>query len=224
MRPGGPGGRESKVPVNEAPWWGKLQGVTALWVIAAGWVVIGGGTAIVMARRGHDVTSWAVLGLVLGPLAAAFAIGSARSEADAGPAVLAAGRPGPGSVDVLVGIDGSPEASAALRAAVELHRQHLGRLCLAAVVPFDAEVDPGVTAALQGTAAEVAALAPTTVVLRGEPADALGAHARAEGFEVLVVGARGRGRAAGPLGSVAARLAAGAPVPVLVGPADRGRR
>lgn len=187
-------------------------------VVAVAWVVVGGITAVAMVRRGHDAATWAGIGFLFGPLAVAAAVAASRASTAGGDVrVLATGRPGPGGVDVLVGLDGSPEAGAALAAAVDLHGDRIGRLTLAAVVPHDAEPGPEVALTLDDAARTVAGLEPGRVILRGEPAAALARHAAEEGYALVVVGARGRGRSSSPLGSVAARLAGGAAVPVLVG-------
>jgi nucleotide-binding universal stress UspA family protein len=129
----------------------------------------------------------------------------------------------------LVGIDGSPQAAAALDAAVDLLGPQLGRLTLAAVTTRDATVardqeearlcrelrwqagriQPRLVAAGVQAAAEL-------VVLRGQPADVLARHAAAGGYGLLAVGTRGAGLTHRLLGSVAEALAAGTSVPVLL--------
>jgi nucleotide-binding universal stress UspA family protein len=193
-----------------------------LWAIVVVWLVAGAATAVVLARRGHDPAVWAVIGLVLGPVAPVLGIASVRAESRQRALVVHLGRRGLGSTDVLVGIDGSPEAEASLRLAVALHGRSLGRLALATVVPFDEPSDADAVALLRAASHLVPKRAPTTVVLRGEPADALGHYAHTEGYDLLAVGSHGRGRSGSPLGSVAGRLAANAPVPVLVSPRSIG--
>jgi len=195
------------------------------WVAALGvaWLALGTATAVVMARRGHAVPTWAVIGLVCGPAAPLLAVTAIDAERAAVPRVVERGRAAPGGVAVLVGVDGSAECLAALEAAVGLHHPNLGRLVLAVVVPYDDDDAASPSGLLRTATAAVAPLEPATVVLTGEPADALVRYVVDEGFDLLVVGARGRGRSSSPLGSVATRLAAGAPVPVLVGPGGRIR-
>ena len=53
------------------------------------------------------------------------------------------------------------------------------------------------------------------IILSGRPADALTEFALRDGYELLVVGRRGRGASKAILGSTAAQLAS-APIPVLV--------
>jgi len=132
--------------------------------VAAAWLVIGLMLSLVMGRRGHDGFSWLVMGSLLGPLAIVLALNSSRHE-ELGPTVLdrAAHAQSAGTVDILVGHDGSPEAGAVLESAIELFGPRLGRLTLATVVPFD-----GVGGALLGsTAAELARFSKVPVLMVG---------------------------------------------------------
>jgi nucleotide-binding universal stress UspA family protein len=129
-------------------------------------------------------------------------------------------------VDVLVGVDGSPEASAALGTVAGLVGERLGRLTIAAVLDFDtAESDmqwgerDRALAELARDADELEATSgrrPETQLLAGRPAEVLGRFAADEGFELLAVGSRGRSLSKVMLGSVAAKLAGGSAVPVLI--------
>ena len=93
---------------------------TLIVVVAVAWLSTGLTLSLVMGRRGHDALAWLVLGTLFGPLGAIFAV-EARSDELTRPEMVApAQSSGPGPVDVLVGVDGSPESIAALRAAVEL--------------------------------------------------------------------------------------------------------
>ena len=76
-------------------------------------VCIGLVLAIVMGRLGHSPFAWGLLGLVLGPIAMLLALVEVRSERPWWTRLVASGDPGSGPVDVLVGIDGSPESAAA---------------------------------------------------------------------------------------------------------------
>jgi nucleotide-binding universal stress UspA family protein len=192
--------------------------MTWLAFLGAAWLLLGAVTAVVMVRRGHDVATWAMLGIVLGPVAPILAMGSIASETDAKPVVLTEGREGVGFLDIVAGVDGSAESVAALRSAVGLHGENLGRLVVAFVVPFDVEHDPDRMRPMLAATKAISPWEATTVELRGDPATALQSFAEEEDFDLIVVGARGRGRSASPLGSVATRLAAGSPVPVLIGP------
>lgn len=203
-----------------------MSGTTALIIIGCVWAAIGLGASLVMGRRGHSAWTWLVLGAVLGPLAIAMARANVVREGEARPQAISAGQPGPGPVDVLVGIDDSPQSRAALRAAIELLGPRIGRLTLAAVVDYDVGLSELPTeerdralASLERSAGEITPSLPSvpeTVLLTGLPADALVRYARDEGYTLLVVGSRGRGASKLAFGSVASRLARGAEIPVFV--------
>lgn len=210
-----------------------MSRVTVGLLVLVAWAGIGLITSLVMGRRGHAPFSWAVLGVVFGPMAIPLAVSSIRREREATPRQVDTGIAGPGPVDVLVGVDGSPEASAALRTVVGLLGERLGRLTIAAVLDFDtAESDmqwgerDRALAELARDADEVEATTgrrPETQLLAGEPAETLGRFAADERLALLAVGSRGRGLSKLILGSVAAKLAGGSAVPVLIVAAPAGR-
>lgn len=100
------------------------------------WALIGLVAAVVMRRRGHHLFAWGALGALLGPLVIPLAISSVRSDAPS-ERVIEAGDRGAGPIDVLIAVDGSPEATAAMYSAVELFAERLGRVALAAVLDYD---------------------------------------------------------------------------------------
>jgi nucleotide-binding universal stress UspA family protein len=160
---------------------------------------------------------------ILGPLALPLAWGRIGSEPAATNREIVDAVPGPGTgpVDVLVGIDGSAESETALRTAVEILGPRIGRLTLAGVTDFDygssqAQADTKrALERLRAMAASANVSAPGIMILSGRPADALSEHALRDGYQLLVVGRRGRGASKAILGSTAAQLAS-APIPVLV--------
>ena len=194
----------------------------AAWVVHA--VVLG----IVMDRRGYNGFGWGVVAGALGPLATLLAV--VRTVPEAADLHTRTGTPGPGTVDLLAGIDGSPASIDAARDAIELLDRRLGRLGLATVEPRDGTAEHDATGKAHLDVA-VAALAPTleslglspdTVVLHGRPAVALGEHATQHGYDLLSIGSRGRGLSRAVLGSVATALVATSTIPVLVGPSPIG--
>jgi nucleotide-binding universal stress UspA family protein len=205
-----------------------MTATQALIVVVGFWVLTGVVSAVVMRRHGHHLFAWGALGVAFGPLVIPLAVSSLRSDA-MGVRSIAAGEPGAGPVDVLMGLDGSPESDAAMWAALELFAGRIGRIALAAVIDFDTfdsavawpEQDDAL-AELERRASEISNRGgprPETVLLSGVPAEALQRFARERGFDVLVVGRRGRGASRAFLGSVATRLARESLVPVLlVGP------
>jgi len=192
-----------------------------LLILLAAWLATGLTLAVVMGRRGHGAFQWFFLGAVLGPLALPLAWSSIRDEGGASARPLATGAPSSGSIDVLVGIDGSAEAADALRVAIQVVGANIGRLTLASVVTFDetsaqARKDEERAAGILETAANsIEDLDPGRVVLSGKPADALVRYASEGGYDVLAIGRHGRGASKALLGSTAARAADG-PIPTLI--------
>jgi nucleotide-binding universal stress UspA family protein len=125
-------------------------------------------------------------------------------------------------IDVLVGVDGSPESFAAVVGVGELFGSRLGRLSVATVIPRDAvsAACADATGLLRRAAFLVADRA-ERIVLRGSPATALGEYAAGNGYDVIAVGTTGRGFAKALLGSVATELARRTKTPVLLFGSDR---
>jgi nucleotide-binding universal stress UspA family protein len=204
-------------------------------VIAVVWLLLGAAMGVFRARHGYWRHAWLVFAL-LGPFSVPFVLRPRRiPPSDA--VVLARGRARRGRVDILVGLDGSRESVAAATVAVRLFGPRIGRVTLAMVLDFDTaaphadsllypEPWPEERVAREQLEAGRAALRSTsgheagTVVLTGEPADALEAYALAEGYEVVVVGCRGKGLSKRLLGSCASELASRTAVPVLLVPHD----
>jgi nucleotide-binding universal stress UspA family protein len=197
-----------------------------VWTVVALWAATGVTASIVMGRRGHHWYTWLLLGVVFGPLVVPIAINAARTARHdplSRAHRLSEGAMGPGAVDVLVGIDGSVESAAALRAALRLFADRIGRLTLAAVVDYDTATsgrpwgtERDATEELVRSAGSVTDREPGTVLLAGHPATALLKYATEEGYEVLFVGRRGHGASKALLGSTAMRLAQDGGVPVVV--------
>jgi nucleotide-binding universal stress UspA family protein len=174
---------------------------------------------------GHDVRLWLALGMMAGPTSIALVVRALKDHELVRPTRIVTGRSGSGPVDLLAGVDGSPDSEAALIAATDLLADRLGRLVIAAVADFDAAFPGGAEGAqdqarqdLDQARAVMAerGLNPDLVLLFGTPASALVAHARDHGFELISVGRRGRGMAGAAFGSVATQLARTADVPVLI--------
>jgi nucleotide-binding universal stress UspA family protein len=186
-------------------------------LVAAVWLGAGLTLSLVMGRRGHDAFSWLVLGTLFGPLGAIFAVEARRSEGARAELVAGAYAPGTGPVDVLVGLDGSPDSAAALAAATSLLGPRLGRLTLTTVIPYDSGPDRRHAARsdLEKLGAAVPG-GPKLELLHGRPAPALLEHAAAGGYDLLVIGTRGAGLSKAFLGSTAVDIAEWAKMPVLL--------
>jgi nucleotide-binding universal stress UspA family protein len=189
--------------------------------VAGIWVAIGVVLSVVMGRRGHSGFEWLVLGTMLGPLGIVLAIDAGRHDELLRPVPVDAGAlltDGSGSIDVLVGYDGSPESAAALEAVVHLLGGRLGRLTVAGVVPYGSVRDDErrASSGLRGLAARTAAPAPRLEILHGHPSVALAQAAVDDGYDLLAVGTRGAGVTKSILGSAASELARHSKIPVLV--------
>jgi nucleotide-binding universal stress UspA family protein len=209
-------------------------------LMMATFACIGFVLAIVMGRLGHSPFAWGLLGLLLGPIALLLALVEVRNERPWWTRLVASGDPGSGPVDVLVGIDGSPESAAATTAALELLGDRVGRLTLVAVTDVDdsvagREARERLRGELERQAEAVRAwqqerdvpaqakrVTPELQLMSGPPARTLDTIAAEDGYGLLVVGARGAGMSSVLLGSVATILAARASVPVLI-VGDRAR-
>jgi nucleotide-binding universal stress UspA family protein len=134
---------------------------------------------------------------------------------------------------ILVAIDETPAAAFALRHVVPYAVDQRSHLTLLSVVPdpppsvATAGVSPQRLADQMETEAakhlrEVAATLPqdlsvTTLLRHGDPAEEILALLREQPFDVLCMGARGRGRVTGALlGSVSTAVLHHSPVPVMV--------
>jgi nucleotide-binding universal stress UspA family protein len=173
----------------------------------AAWLLVGAIGVGVLHHRGHDVFSWSILFVLLGPLAIPLAVSAERHLP------LQPDWPSHrGAVDLLVAHDGTPETDAGVRAALALLDDRVTSVTFAAVVDAEAAntVRGQQTCREARTRIEAAAAALTnttaapvdTVVLFGEPSRVLPTFALEHGYE-LVVGSE--------------RIAKRSPVPVLVG-------
>lgn len=200
-----------------------MDATQGLLLIAVPWVAIGVTAGIVMGRREHNPFTWLILGTVLGPLCVPVAMVAVFKERSHIRREVIEGRGGEGPVDILVGIDGSPESRAALLRVGTLFGTQIGRLALACVEDFDTAEsgfsvpnEERTTRSLERTALDVAAWNPSAVMLSGRPAEALIRYAADEGDELVAIGRRGHGARNAAIASTAARLARGSAVPVLI--------
>ncbi|MFZ0015089.1 MAG: universal stress protein [Acidimicrobiia bacterium] len=200
-----------------------MDSANSLMIVAAIWLVTGLLMGFVMRRRGHDFWTWLVLGGVLGPLAIPLAIERARFHPshDQGPTWNVSN----GRFDVLAGIDGSVDSIEAITSALALFGGCVTNLTLARVLSFDsvdtytgAEDRDEAMAQLSEARRDIGFDPTSVLTLYGPPAQALVEYATGNGFELIVVGARGHGLSEALLGSVAERLIGGYDMPVYVGP------
>lgn len=198
---------------------------TVFAVFATVWVLVGVGTGLWMARRGHD-PRWTLVAVVLGPLFVPIAYERVerrpRSVADAPLALWGSETDATGRLRVMVGVDGSAESEHAVEVARQLFGPTGGVVEIVAVVSYDDAPD-GESAVLEAAKRRVVAAAGGLgdipagfAVLAGSPGESLSWHATERQADVLVVGRRGKGMSTRILGSVAEHLTLHCPVPVLV--------
>src|ERR687897_539374 len=198
-----------------------MDAATIILIIVLGWALFGVSMALLMGRLGYRPFTWLILALVLGPLVLPVAGNTNRLDRPRVIARLATGLDRRGGVDVIAGVDGSAESGTAIRSAIDLLGPRIGRLSIATVVDFDiAAMSPQSeeqrhARELLGRVAEPIEPKPETIVLSGEPAEVLRKYAAVNGYELIVIGRRGRGISR-LLGSVASALAHGGDVPTLI--------
>ena len=120
-------------------------------------------------------------------------------------------------VKILIGIDGSAEAHAAVDAVIDLPGDRLGECTLASVIDYDTAPSAGSQSEREQATRDLAREAehvhdrtgrePTQVLLSRRPAQALQQHAPHSSATLLVIGTRGRGASTLILGSVASASA-----------------
>lgn len=205
------------------------MGTRYLLVIAATWVVIGLVVAFFMRRRGFDFYPWFALGSVLGPLIVPLAIERVRFHGVAERESKGTPTPPRRGFDVLVGVDGSDESVAAVASAVSLFGPLMTSLTIATVLDYDSESAVGgvesrraAQTMLDSAASGIDFDVVETEILFGRADRALAEYARANGVEMIVVGARGSGATEALFGSITSRLVGGCELPVLVGPRSAG--
>lgn len=138
---------------------------------------------------------------------------------------------------ILVAVDGSPDAEAALRHAVELARDQHARLTLLTAIPATpatAMLASGtgpprneivryysdlLRAATESLPQDVGV---TTVLIEGSPSRALIERAESGEFDLIVMGSHGHGRVhSALLGCVSQKVLNASPIPVLMARATR---
>lgn len=141
---------------------------------------------------------------------------------------------------VLVPLDGSPAAEAALAHAVAIGSSFGAELCLLRVVEARGDLDPAVSAVdwrlqrVEATAylqevverLESEGVAATAEVVEGTPADAVVRFVRGRAVDLVVLSSHGRGGATGaPFGGTVHKILSGVPASVMVvrAPAEAAR-
>jgi nucleotide-binding universal stress UspA family protein len=184
------------------------------------WVVAGIAVAFIMRRSGHDFALWLLLGVLLGPFTALFAL--ERHRRDERRSVGRVGNIHSDRFDAIAAIDGSDESIDAARIAVDLFGDSLDSLTLVTVLDYEAGasfIPKSHAYSLLGEVASRIEFEPVeTAVIYGPLAAALSKLAQESGFELIIVGARGWGMSEAIFGSVTASLIGESGIPVFVGP------
>jgi len=168
----------------------------ALWselAIRVGWAAAAAVIWAVMSRRGHDGGLWALIGLVLGPLAVPLAVISARRAARRPPIAVDGGHGADAarSPSTLVVVDpDDPQTWGAQAAAAD---NVAGPVELAVVVSRDTLDRDAREGTLRRARTALAAVAATTtgptprqVILEGRPDAAVARHARQHGITTVI--------------------------------------
>lgn len=196
-----------------------MTGLQFIATIIGLWILTGVVSAIIMHRRGHRWFQWLLLGASFGPLVIPLLPITIGNDRIRKPRLVRSGSHGPGTVDLVAGIDGSATANAAVRTAVRLVGDGLRSLALVQVLDHEDAALAATDPTLERSAAELGEL-PTGVIPEllhafGSPAETLDATAAARGA-ILVIGEQGRGFAPFGLGTVTRRIRAAAHTPYLV--------
>jgi nucleotide-binding universal stress UspA family protein len=204
-----------------------------LGAIAFGWLVIGLVSSLIMARRGHNFSTWWYFGAFFGPFVIPLATYVLLTDEPHTKWVAAPINPDRlrANLRVLVGYDGSKSSFDALRAALPVLGPERIDVTLLTVldldtplsesgVPQDDSDEQKANRALREASAQLRAvygLAPSAAVRTGEPVHALLQFAKENDSDVIVVGRRGAGASNRILGSVADALTEASHLPVLFG-------
>ena len=157
--------------------------------IRLGWAAIAIAIWFVMSRRGHDGVIWAIVGVVLGPVAVPAAIVSARRSASRPPIVVEEGPDA--AAEVLVVIDPDAPATWACEARAV---NELGTTAELVVVVSRDTLDVAAReatvqrarCALSAVAVAVAGPPPRQVILEGRPAEAIMRHRQTLGGPMVI--------------------------------------
>lgn len=192
--------------------------LTFLTTVLAMWITVGVTSAIVMHYRGHRWVPWLLLGSAFGPfvvplLPIVTGVDRVRETRQ-----IRLGRAGPGTVNIVAGIDGSRAAASAASSVIGWLGERVGSVTLATVRDFESAQEPLDDRVLQTVADSIAlppGVEPGLTELHGRPAEAL-AKLAVEREAILVIGEQGAGFAPFGLGSVTRAIRGSARGPFLV--------
>ncbi len=199
--------------------------MTKLILAVAIWSAFGLLASLYFRRRGHNLLLFAGLGLWLGPLVVPVMRLALRQQ-ESVVRVLREGQLAEGWVDVLVGIDGSPESVESVRPVVSKLAPGIRRIRVVSALdaetansPYFFDTDEALESELKAAAMKIGFENAELALVSGRADKALIAHAVDEGFDLLLVSARNHPVFGTLFGSTVNRLARRSPIPVLIGPA-----
>jgi hypothetical protein len=170
----------------------------AIAAVCFAWAVIGWLIARLLVERGHDRRTMTAMGIALGPLLGAVAVGSVRwRTATAPPIVLDPGghRSGPA---MMVAVSGRSEDVAGIEAFLGLVGEGVGHIDLVARIDIEDAVDGELAiaespnacraaATLRGAATFLADREPGLILVAGPPRSALADYALGRGYDFVGV-------------------------------------
>lgn len=157
-------------------------------VAVAAWVTLAFVLAGLMVRRGYDHTSWLIVSLLFGPLAALLVVAERAWAFPRRPRVVETGRPGRGDLDALVVADAVDLDVA--RAEITQLDKRIHRLVVARVLPIDGprEVERLTGEQLRADAEALGHPDAELVLLFGVPSDAVARHVAEGHFDLALAG------------------------------------
>lgn len=197
-----PSGADLAVATDAAPDVGGPATTSALAMPAffAGWIGVGVVLALLLARRGHDRRLMLALGIGLGPLMGIIAVDALRRRERSTPRlVLAPGTAQGGDLDVLVLVEGGPDAVAALAPTLQAIAPELGTVTLARVVDHEWLEDDEPNAVVEeakealATAGDLLPVDPALIVLPGTAEEATRTFRDRPGPSLVLVAVDGTG-------------------------------
>lgn len=187
------------------------------------WSSIGLLASLLFRRHGHNFVLFAGLGLWLGPFVILIMRSVSRDQR-AVVRVLREGTASDGWIDVLVGIDGTPESVAGVEHVLTMLAPCIRRIRLVSALdgetantPRAFETDNALEVELREASHALGFDGAELAFVTGRADRALVSHATEEGFDVIVVSGRHHRVLSTLLGSTVERLARDSGVPVIIG-------
>lgn len=187
------------------------------------WSSLGLLASLIFRRQGHNFLLFAGLGLWLGPFVILI-MRSVSREQQLKVQVLREGAMSDGWIDVLVGVDGSPESVASVELVIAMLAPAIRRIRIVSALdretanaPLAFDTDNALELELRAASHAFGFDGAELAFVTGRADHALVSHAIEEGFDLIVVSCRHHRLRSRLLGSTVERLARNSGVPVLIG-------